>query len=102
MDKVMNQMCEMFHDVLYVLAEKERFRTDEDVQTAKNAISGILKIKTLEAMEDYKGGSFRRGRGTDGRYVSRDNRTMKEKLEHMMQEAEGHDRDILHEMIEKL
>lgn len=126
MDKVMNEICGMFHDVLYTFAERGQFKDEADVQTAKAAVSGIVKIKTLEAMEryggdsfrgrsydedggmsgrsyrgSYDGGSYRRGRGDNGRFVSRD--SIKEKLERMMQEATNEqERNVFREMLDKM
>lgn len=123
MEKVMEKACEMFHDVLYKLTEKDNFATDRDVETAKAAVSGIVKIKTLEAMERFEGGgssfrgrsydgrshdgrsyedggSYRRGRGSDGRYVSRD--SMRDKLESLMQEATGQDKEMIREMLSRM
>lgn len=121
MDKVMEKACEMFHDALHELTERGRFDSAKDVETAKAAVSGIVKIKTLEAMEEFTGGgssfrrgrsydgengrsydegSYRRGRGMDGRYVSRDG--MRDKLEALMQEATGQDKRIMQEMIDRM
>ena len=121
MDKVMDKICEMFHEVLYDMAEKGHFGTANDVETTKAAVSGIVKIKTLEAMEHFDGGgssfrgrsyedggSYRRGRGMDGRFVSRDGYSrdggsMREKLQRLMDEAGNErERNMLHEMIQKL
>lgn len=129
MDKVMHEICGMFHDVLYTLAERGQFKDEADVQTAKAAVSGIVKIKTLEAMEKYGGESsfrsnsydedgggmsqrsyrgsydggesYRRGRGGNGRYVSRD--SIKDKLARMMDEATNEqDRNMIREMLDKM
>ena len=129
MEKVMEKACEMFHEVLYKLTEKEHFATDRDVETAKAAVSGIVKIKTLEAMERFEGGgssfrgrsydgrsyeggsyedggSYRRGRGSNGRYVSRDGYSsrdgMRDKLEALMQEATGQDKEMIREMLSRM
>lgn len=121
MNKVMDKACEMFHEVLMELTDKGHFEKERDVELAKAAVSGIVKIKTLEAMERYEGGSFRggrsyddysrdgesyrRGRGMDGRYVSRDGYSrggMREKLEDMMQEANGHEKEVIREMLTKM
>jgi len=129
MDKVINHVCEMFHDVLYQLADKGSFKDESDVMVAKAAVSGIVKIKTLEAMEHYGGNSFRgrsyedgmgrsydgysnrnsyddgnsyrRGRGMDGRYVSRD--SLRDKVEQMMSEAPNDkERNVLREILDKM
>lgn len=125
MEKLMDKICEMFHDILHELAAKGTFTSANDVQTAKAAVSGILKIKTLEAMEhyggnsfrgrsydgdmshrsyegSYDGGSYRRGRGANGQYVSRDGGSMREKLEHLAEEAGGREREMIMEMISKM
>ena len=119
MDKVMEKTCEMFHDVLRQITDKGRFDSERDVEVAKAAVSGITKIKTLEAMERFDGNSFRgrsydrsyddgesyrRGRGMDGQYVSRDgySRDMREQLEQMMDGAKGHEKEVLREMLMKL
>lgn len=128
MEKVMEKACEMFHEVLYKLTEKGHFQDESDVETAKAAVSGIVKIKTLEAMERFEGGgssfrgrsydgrshdsgsydggsyedsgSYRRGRGSNGRYVSRD--SMRDKLESLMQEATGQDKEMIREMLSRM
>lgn len=127
MEKVMEKACEMFHEVLYRLTEKGHFQNESDVETAKAAVSGIVKIKTLEAMEEFTGGgssfrrgrsydgesgrsydggsyedggSYRRGRGSNGRYVSRDG--MRDKLEALMQEATGQDKEMIREMLSRM
>jgi len=120
MDNVMNKICEMFHEVLREYAEQGHFKDKSAVETAKAAVSGITKIKTIEAMERFDGGnsfrhsyddegysrryddgnSYRRGRGMDGRYVSRDG--MRDKLERLMQEAQGHEREVIQEMLSKM
>lgn len=123
MEKVMEKACEMFHEVLYKLTEKGHFQNESDVETAKAAVSGIVKIKTLEAMERFEsngssfrgrsydgrsydgrsydgGGSYRRGRGSNGRYVSRDG--MRDKLESLMQEATGQDKEMIREMLSRM
>lgn len=128
MDKVMEKACEMFHEVLYKLTEKGHFQNESDVETAKAAVSAIVKIKTLEAMERFEGGgssfrgrsydgrsyeggsydggsyedggSYRRGRGSNGRYVSRDG--MRDKLESLMQEATGQDKRMIREMLSRM
>lgn len=134
MEKVMEKACEMFHDVLYKLTENGHFQNESDVETAKAAVSGIVKIKTLEAMERFEGGgssfrgrsydgrsydggsydggsyedggSYRRGRGSNGRYVSRDGYSsregMRDKLEALMQEATGQDKEMIREMLSRM
>lgn len=133
MEKVMEKACEMFHEVLYKLTEKGHFQNESDVETAKAAVSGIVKIKTLEAMEEFTGGgssfrrgrsydgesgrsydggsyedggSYRRGRGSNGRYVSRDGYSsregMRDKLEALMQEATGQDKELIREMLSRM
>jgi len=127
----MNKVCEMFHEVLREYAEQGHFKDKSAVETAKAAVSGITKIKTIEAMERFDGGnsfrrsmdgysedgmsyrgsyddgnSYRRGRGMNGQFVSRDRGYsrdgMREKLEALMQEAQGHDKEMLREMLSKM
>lgn len=135
MEKVMEKACGMFHEVLYKLTEKGHFQNESDVETAKAAVSAIVKIKTLEAMERFEGGggssfrgrsydgrsydgrsydggsyedggSYRRGRGSNGRYVSRDSYSsrdgMRDKLESLMQEATGQDKEMIREMLSRM
>lgn len=128
MDKVMDKICEMFYDVLCEYAERDGFKSEADVQTAKAAVSGIFKIKTLETMERYEGNSFRgrsydgmsrsydgyssrssydegnsyrRGRGMDGRFVSRD--SIKDKIAQMMDEAQSEqEKNALRMVLDKM
>lgn len=127
MDKVLYKICDMFHEVLEEYAEKGHFADKSAVETAKAAVSGITKIKTIEAMEHFDGNSFRhsydedgggmsqrsyrgsydggesyrRGRGGNGRYVSRD--SIKDKLARMMDEATNEqDRNMIREMLDKM
>lgn len=122
MDKVLYKICDMFHEVLEEYAEKGHFADKSAVETAKAAVSGITKIKTIEAMERFDGnsfrgyaydegymgrrsydgeGSYRRGRGMDGRYVSRD--SIKDKLVRMMDEATNEqERNMIREMLDKM
>lgn len=49
-----------------VLADYAKgFKSPADVETVKHALSGIFKIKCMEEMDDFKGGSFRGGRSYD-------------------------------------
>lgn len=128
----MDKVCEMFHEVLREYAEQGHFKDKSAVETAKAAVSGITKIKTIEAMERFDGGnsfrgsygnedgmsramsyrgsyddgnSYRRGRGMNGQFVSRDGYSrdgMRDKLEGLMQEAQGHDKEIIKEMLSKM
>ena len=121
----MDKICEMFHEVLREYAEKGHFTDKSAVETAKAAVSGITKIKTLEAMERFDGGnsfrrsydggsyrgsyddgnSYRRGRGMNGQFVSRDGYSrdgMRDKIEALMQEAQGHDKEVIQEMLSKM
>lgn len=122
MDKMLYKICDMFHEVLEEYAEKGHFADKSAVETAKAAVSGITKIKTIEAMERFDGnsfrgyaydegymgrrsydgeGSYRRGRGMDGRYVSRD--SIKDKLARMMDEATNEqERNMIREMLDKM
>ena len=125
MEKVMEKVCEMFHEVLYELTEKGHFKSAADVETAKAAVSGIVKIKTLEEMERFDeggssfrgrsydgrsydgrsyedGGSYRRGRGMDGRYVSRDGGSMRDKLKDLMGDAHGEEKEMIREMLSRM
>jgi len=136
MDKVMDKMCEMFHEVLRSYANKGKFENADDVETAKAAISGIVKIKAIDAMEQYGGNSFRgnsfdddygmsnrrsyddgrsyrgsyddgasyrRGRGMDGRFVSRDSDNLEGKLVRLMDEAKTeHERNEIRKMLDNL
>ena len=81
----------MFHDVLAGYAAEGEFKTPAEVKTAKAAISGILKIKTLEAMEKYN---------EDNKVFRKTG--MKDKLEALMQDAQGQDKELLHEMLSKM
>lgn len=118
----MDKICDMFHEVLEDYAAKGHFADKSAVETAKAAVSGITKIKTIEAMERFDGnsfrgyaydegymgrrsydgeGSYRRGRGMDGRYVSRD--SIKDKLARMMDEATNEqERNMIREMLDKM
>jgi hypothetical protein len=113
----MNKICEMFQEVLRDYAEEGHFKDKSSIETAKAAVSGITKIKTIEAMEQFDGHSFRnsydddgnsyrRGRGMNGQFVSRDRGYsrdgMREKLEALMQEAQGHDKEMLRDMLSKM
>ena len=134
MDKVLYKICDMFHEVLEEYAEKGRFADKSDVQLAKAAVSGITKIKTIEAMERFDGnsyrgyaydegymgrrsyddggsyrgsyddgGSYRRGRGMDGRFVSRDSDGLEGKLVRLMEEAKTeHERNEIRKMLDNL
>ena len=118
----MDKICDMFHEVLEDYAAKGHFADKSAVETAKAAVSGITKIKTIEAMERFDGnsfrgyaydegymgrrsydgeGSYRMGRGMDGRYVSRD--SIKDKLARMMDEATNEqERNMIREMLDKM
>ena len=88
---MMDKICKMFHDVLAGYAAEGEFKTPAEVKTAKAAISGILKIKTLEAMEKYN---------EDNKAFRKTG--MKDKLEALMQDAQGQDKELLHEMLSKM
>lgn len=114
------RLCEQYTALLEEIAESAM--TERHAEIGKTAISAILKLKTLEGMEDfsnhrsYRGGhsydhaanqyndehSYRRGRGMDGRYVSRTGASMRDKIESLMSEANEHERHILGEMLTKI
>jgi hypothetical protein len=123
MEKVMEKACEMFHDVLRQLTDTGRFSNERDVETAKAAVSGIVKIKTLEAMENFEGnshrmshddgtsnrnsygeysneGSYRRGRGMNGQFVSRDD--MRDKMESMLSHTSGEEKEMLRQLLSRM
>ena len=93
---MMDKICKMFHDVLAGYAAEGEFKTPAEVKTAKAAISGILKIKTLEAMEHYTedNQSFK--------HSMNKHHDIRAKLENMMQEADGDAKEILREMLAKM
>lgn len=72
MDKKLAQKLEnSFCEVLYELAEKE-FSTSQQVETAKAALSGLVKIKMLDEMERFRGGNSFRSYDDEGMSNRRD------------------------------
>lgn len=119
--RLMEDLHEGFCNVLKDIAESKM--GTREVEVAKNAISGILKLKCIEEMENFSGGSYRGGRSYEGgmsregsyrKYregdgggsyrggYSRDGGSMREKLERLMEEAEGKDREMLKEMLSRM
>lgn len=113
------RLCEQYTALLEEIAESDM--TERSANIGKTAISAILKLKTLEEMEGFsnshsyrgdrsydhapqysEGHSYRRGRGMDGRYVSRTGASMRDKIESLMSEANEHERHILEEMLTKI
>lgn len=124
-EKLENSFCE----VLYEYAEKG-FQNPQQVETAKAALSGLVKIKMLDEMERFRGGNSFRSyndegmstrRDSMGRYADdgRSNRSyrmyrdggysgnhkeqMKEKLDEMYNNArDDNDRRAIEEMLDML
>ena len=116
LEKIEEALC----DVLQSYAEGG-IKSAADVATIKHALSGMVKIKVLEEMDKYEGSSFRRSydgnasndgsyrRDSRGRYMDggsyrhyRDGGNMKEKLQDLLQEAEGKERQVIQEMLGRL
>lgn len=71
MMKLEEQFCKVIKDIT-----NTGFKSANDVNTAKSAVSGLVKIKALEAMENSSWndeGSYMRGRSHD--MASRDGRS---------------------------
>jgi len=66
-EKLENNFCE----VLYELTEKE-FQNSQQVETAKAALSGLVKIKMLDEMERFRGGNSFRSYDDEGMSTRRD------------------------------
>ncbi len=120
MEDLHNGFCEVLHDIA-----GSKMGTRE-VEVAKNAISGILKLKCIEEMENYRGSSYRgrsyEGMSNDGSYRRshdgnggsggsyrgnsgrnyRDGGSMREKLENLMDEAQGKEREMIQEMLSRM
>ena len=115
MEDLHQGFCEVLHDIA-----GGKMGTRE-VEVAKNAISGILKLKCIEEMESYRGssyrarsydmsneGSYRRSReGNSESYRSgrnyRDGGSMKEKLERIMEETDNErERGMIREMLDRM
>ena len=107
MDETMDKVFCMFHKVLEMYAKRGCFKDDVDVQTAKAAVSGIVKIKTLEAMEKYGENAFR-GRAFESRSFNMeeeesDKEDIREKVAQMMNEAETeHEKSVYREILNKM
>lgn len=123
MEQIQTQLCDILRD-----KAQRGIGSPSDVETVKNALSGINKIKIIEAMERYgdersyasypvdyrRGGrmpyydgdagdySYRRARD-DGYDMNHSGHSMREKLEQMMKEA-GSDRErmALREALSKM
>ena len=67
--KVMEKLEEGFCEILHKYAERG-MNSSSDVETAKAALSGMVKMKMLEEMENYSDG------GMSGRYYYDDDRGM--------------------------
>lgn len=104
MEQIQSQLCDVLRD-----KAQRGIGSASDVETVKNALSGINKIKIIEAMERYgdersyssypvdyrRGGrmpyyddgdySYRRSR--DDYDMNHSSHSMREQLEHMMQTA---------------
>lgn len=114
------RLCEQYTALLEEIAETDM--TERHAEIGKTAISAILKLKTLEGMEGFSnhrsyrgdhsydhaanqyddGHSYRRGRGMDGRYVSRTGASMRDKLESLMQSADEKERSVLQEILARI
>ena len=108
------------HELWNVLARyADGFKSADDVETVKHAISGIFKIRCLEEMEDFKhsdygsrdGGSYRYyddrsfargGRSMTGPQFYRDG-DIREKLEYLMKDAtDERQRQVIREMMNRI
>lgn len=70
--KVMTKLEEGFCEVLHRLTRSDKgFQSANDVETAKAALSGLVKMKMLEEMEDYEGGMSGRAYYDEGGMSSR-------------------------------
>lgn len=121
MEQIESQLCDILRD-----KAQRGIGAPSDVETVKNALSAINKIKIITAMERYAADDrsyaaypeydgYRRGRMAYyddgyGRYHSRDDyetnhsgHSMRERLEQMMREA-GNDREkmALREALQKM
>ena len=136
MDKrVMEKLEEGFCNVLREISEHD-MRSLEEVETAKAALSGMVKMKMLEEMENFRNGYSGRmyrddgdmsnrsyGRDSMGRYADnggsyrgyRDGgsyddgysghdikQKMRQKLQEMMQNANGDERRYIEEFMNKM
>jgi hypothetical protein len=125
--KIMERLEDNFCEVLRDFAEKG-FSRAEDVETAKAALSGMVKMKMLEEMENFRngysgrmyrddgdmsnrrdsmgryadnGGSYR-GYRDDG-YSGHDIKAkMRQKLQEMAMNANGEERRYIDEFMNKL
>lgn len=121
--RVMERLEEQLCEVAKSYAESG-LKSPEDVATIKHVLSGMLKIKCLEEMENFKGGYSRRGRSYDGDYshdggtFSHDNRSyrrdsmgryadgrsgdMKQEIEQLMRHANEQERHVLEDMMNRM
>lgn len=115
--KLEEQLCDVLHD----FAEKG-IRSTGDVETTKHALSGLVKLKCLEEMEDVgnerSGRSYRSYEGMDGGSYRRDSRgrymdggyrdgysghsDLRQKLEDMMRNADDRDKDMIRQMVNRM
>lgn len=67
MEKLEDNFCKVLHEI-----SEQGMRSPEEVETAKAAISGVVKLKMLEEMENFKdnGYSGRMYRDDGGSYRS--------------------------------
>jgi hypothetical protein len=105
--KVMEKLEDSFCEVLQSYADKG-FQNPSQVETAKAALSGLVKIKMLEGMDKFEGNSFRayhdedmpqRGYHDDG-YSGHDK--MISQLEKMRETANPNDRRMIDEWVQRL
>ena len=132
--KVMEKLEESFCKVLHEISE-QGMRSPEEVEAAKAALSGLVKMKMLEEMENFRNGYSGRmyrddgdmsnrsyGRDSMGRYADnggsyrgyRDGgsydgysghdikQKMRQKLQEMMQNANGEERRYIEEFMNKM
>jgi hypothetical protein len=69
--KVAEKLESSFCEVLYEYAEKG-FQNPQQVETAKAALSGLVKIKMLDEMERFRGGNSFRSYDDEGMSNRRD------------------------------
>ena len=129
--RIMEKLEEGFCKVLHEISE-QGMRSPEDVETAKAALSGMVKMKMLEEMENFRngysgrmyrddgdmssrrdsmgryadnGGSYRgyRDGGSYDGYSGHDIKAkMRQKLQEMAMNATGEERRYIDEFMNKL
>ena len=89
LEKIEHNTCKLLEEFA-----AKGFHSPADIQTAKNLLSSMVKIKTIRAMDNYSDEGGWRGRynynsGADkDHYYDEERISMKNQLEKIMQEAQ--------------